>query len=65
VQVKRPENIKWNQWLTGSSAEIVSAHWASADVVPKPKKNCDLRGSFKADRRLPILLPRFGVAKNA
>jgi hypothetical protein len=31
VQVKRPENIKWNQWLTGVRAEIVSAHWASAD----------------------------------
>jgi hypothetical protein len=31
VQVKLPEKIKWNQWLTGVRAEIISAHWASAD----------------------------------
>jgi hypothetical protein len=32
VQIKRPENIKWNQGLTGASAEFISAHWASADI---------------------------------
>jgi len=31
VQVKRPEHIKWNQWLPTVSAEVVSAPWASAD----------------------------------
>jgi hypothetical protein len=65
VQVKSPENIKWNQWLTGVRAEIVSAHWASADVVPKRMKNCDLRSSVKTDRRLPIISPRFGLPKDA
>jgi hypothetical protein len=64
VQAKRPENIKWNQWLTGVRAEIVSAQWASADVVPKRMENCDLRSSVKTDRRLPIILPGFGAAND-
>jgi len=35
MQIRNHETLKWSQELTGVGAETVSAHWASADAVPK------------------------------
>jgi hypothetical protein len=54
VQVKRPEKFKWNQGLTGACAEIVSAHWASADIRAETEEERDLE-ALKPIQRLPII----------
>jgi hypothetical protein len=54
VQAKRPEKFKWNQGLTGTGAEIVWAHWASADIRAETDSERDLK-ALKPIQRLPII----------
>jgi hypothetical protein len=35
VQVKRPQIFYSNQWLARERAELFSAYWAFAEIVPK------------------------------
>jgi hypothetical protein len=59
------KTLEWSQELTGTGAETASAHWASADAVPKLMKNW-APGSCveKPNGACRSRLPNFGVAKD-
>jgi hypothetical protein len=65
MQLSYQETLEWNQGLTGIGAETISAHWASADAVPKLMKSWALGSSAeKPNGACRLRLPNFGVAKD-
>jgi hypothetical protein len=59
------KTVEWSQELTGAGAEIVSAHWASADIVPNLPKSWAAASSLeKPNGGCRSRLPSFGGAKS-
>jgi hypothetical protein len=53
VQIRHQEPATWNQRLKIVCAEIIPAHSALADAVPKSMKNL-VASSFESEWQLPI-----------